>query len=125
MKTSELTDHALDWAVASIEKLPMDLLVWEYGLPVIKRTLFGHTDTLRCEFSTNWSQGGPIIEREFITCGWDWNHEAGHMGFAEKRNSVPPFHSHRHTGPTILIAAMRCYVASRLGNEVNIPEELE
>jgi len=28
------------------------------------------------------------------------------------------------TGPTPLIAAMRCYVASRLGDTVEIPEEI-
>ena len=28
------------------------------------------------------------------------------------------------TGPTPLIAAMRCYVASKLGDEVNVPEDL-
>jgi hypothetical protein len=28
-------------------------------------------------------------------------------------------------GPTPLIAAMRCYVASRLGDEVDVPEELK
>ena len=27
-------------------------------------------------------------------------------------------------GPTALIAAMRCFVASRLGDEVEVPEEL-
>jgi hypothetical protein len=27
-------------------------------------------------------------------------------------------------GPTPLIAAMRCYVASKLGDEVDVPEEL-
>jgi len=27
-------------------------------------------------------------------------------------------------GPAPLIAAMRCYVASKLGNEIDIPEEL-
>ena len=27
-------------------------------------------------------------------------------------------------GPTALIAAMRCYVASKLGEEVDVPEEL-
>ncbi|MNW06473.1 hypothetical protein D3C71_2028910 [compost metagenome] len=27
-------------------------------------------------------------------------------------------------GPTPLIAAMRCYVASRVGDEVDLPEEL-
>ncbi len=28
-------------------------------------------------------------------------------------------------GPTPLIAAMRCYVASKLGDEIEIPEELK
>ena len=28
------------------------------------------------------------------------------------------------TGPTMLVAAMRCYVASKLGDEITIPEEL-
>lgn len=118
MKTNELTGAALDWAVASIEKLPMDLLVWEYGLPVVKRTVFGHTDTLRCEFSTNWSQGGPIIEREEISIEritsalWTATLQSG------------PAVSEEH-GPTPLIAAMRCFVASCLGDEVDVPEELK
>jgi hypothetical protein len=32
---------------------------------------------------------------------------------------TPPFHGH-----TPLIAAMRCYVASKLGEEIDVPEEL-
>ena len=31
----------------------------------------------------------------------------------------------KHLGKTKLIAAMRCYVASKLGDEVEIPEELK
>jgi hypothetical protein len=30
----------------------------------------------------------------------------------------------RSSGPTPLIAAMRCYVASKLGDEIEIPENL-
>jgi hypothetical protein len=33
------------------------------------------------------------------------------------------YHNRQH-GPTPLIAAMRCYVASKLGDAVEIPEEL-
>ena len=29
------------------------------------------------------------------------------------------------TGPAPLVAAMRCYVANKLGDEVEIPEELK
>lgn len=65
------------------------------------------------EHSTNWSQGGPIIEQErFLlrTTGNTW------MAYSYDQKF--------QYGPTPLIAAMRCYVASKLGDEVNIPEEL-
>ena len=69
--------------------------------------------------STKWPQGGPIIEREKIDIVADPNGKDIWMG----RN-----YSHRAEytcfGPTPLIAAMRCYVASRLGESVDVPEEL-
>ena len=66
--------------------------------------------------STDWQQGGPIIERELIetTRGGAY---AEHFWKAT-RNSITAY------GPTPLIAAMRCYVASKLGDEVEIPENL-
>ena len=66
--------------------------------------------------STDWAQGGPIIEREGIDLqyqGGDNDKWAADMFGAEC--SV--------YGDTPLIAAMRCYVASKLGDEVE-PEEL-
>jgi hypothetical protein len=64
--------------------------------------------------STNWGQGGPIIKQEGISLNrvTDALWEATIMG------------KWKEDGPTPLIAAMRCYVGSRLGNEVEIPEEL-
>jgi hypothetical protein len=70
--------------------------------------------------STNWRQGGPIIEREQITLdcrshhSWEARIWAIHLdNFVDaKYNSTP------------LIAAMRCYVASKLGEVVDIPDEL-
>jgi hypothetical protein len=32
---------------------------------------------------------------------------------------------HDHYGPTPLIAAMRCYVASKMGDEIELPEEVK
>ena len=95
MKTSELTGTALDWAVAVCEDV----------------YCFDGTYTP----STNWSQGGPIIEREGIellceTLGFRW--------------VAMPQKGPEWRGPTPLIAAMRCYVASKLGDEVEIPKEL-
>lgn len=88
------------------------------------------------KFSTDWALGGPIIERAGISV-------------ALRYGSLPPNHVHDvwdaiikpefyktgrpksgikkeviFSGPTPLIAAMRCYVASKLGDEVEVPEEL-
>lgn len=102
VKTNELTGAALDWAVAKCAELPFPFAYDDYGreYPVSPSTL--------------WIQGGPIIEREKITTEWtgeDW------MGYIR--------HDEEFFGPTPLIAAMRCYVASKLGDEVEIPEELK
>ena len=68
-------------------------------------------------YSSNWSFSGPIIEREGI--GLDYYPDSGlwHAGTCE--GTVWGM------GRTPLIAAMRCFVMSRLGEEVEIPEELK
>ena len=119
MKTSELTRVALDWAVAKAGDMPIKINPghgffvkhpdgWEYFTP-----------------SADWGQGGPIIEREEIgtkrhaPCmkGEEW--EA--MGSITAKGA-----GYRYAiGPTPLIAAMRCYVASKFGDEVDIPQELQ
>ena len=108
MKTAKLTGPALDWAVAMCEGVAQgdDL---DIGF-MLER---GYTP------STNWAQGGPIIEREEIALAtgynWEATKEIEHRGEAD--------YCIQH-GPTPLIAAMRCYVASKLGDTVDIPEEL-
>ena len=113
MKTSELTGAALDWAVAKCEELglgPRGFVVYydNNGEPATWQP------------STIWSQGGPIIERESITVG-----DAGGSWVAGKPWADEFFSSFVTYGPTPLIAAMRCFVSSRLGDEVEIPEELK
>ena len=113
MKTNELTGAALDWAVNQIEECCDD-----------PSTPF---------FSTDWAQGGPIIEREKIGFWWathfkdDDGVEYGNHWYAEMGctadNADKPYDI--ATGPTPLIAAMRCYVASKLGDNIDIPEELK
>ena len=115
MKTAELTGAALDWAVAKCEGLEIyfdDGFVCLVGQPF---------DTAwRCwNPSTDWAQGGPIIEREKIAITgtnfhW-WECDNGWYAHIGDR------YSH---GSTPLEAAMRCYVASKLGDEVEVPEEL-
>lgn len=117
IKTNELTGAALDWAVASAK-----------GYSKLALTISGeareflemHSEGYH-NYSTDWSQGGPIIEREGIKLtprkpfhdDWEaefrWPQGGGTNAF----------------GPTLLIAAMRCYVASKLGDEVEVPEELK
>ena len=108
MKTSELTGAALDWAVSKC--LGFD---WEF--PEIGDSF--------AQYSSDWSQGGPIIEREKISL--EYLAGAGDAGtdvWVATRHEQPCVSEER--GATPLIAAMRCYVASKLGDEVEIPEEI-
>jgi len=68
--------------------------------------------------STDWAQGGPIIKREKIGT----LREARNVWSASTKWDDP---AKVFYGKTKLIAAMRCYVASKLGDEVEIPEELK
>lgn len=122
VKTSELTGVALNWAVAKcvglgklhytdvvgrISTLKTAVMVWSMELPGD-----GHGD--KFSPSTDWSQGEPIIDRENITVHFGPQWTAVHPS----RLECPSY------GPTPLVAAMRCYVASKLGDEVEIPNEL-
>ena len=69
-------------------------------------------------YSTNWAQGGPIIEREAIQLTPD---EYTGTWSAYMTNEGEPYEG---TGQTPLIAAMRCYVASKLGDDIEIPKEV-
>lgn len=99
MKTSELTGAALDWAVAKCEYFPVR---------------DGFDDNCP-EYSTDWAQGGPILERECI----DLQYQGGETDVwaADIFNADSMIY-----GDTPLIAAMRCYVVSKLGDEVEIPK---
>ena len=111
MKTSELTGQALDWAVAMCEGIDHDTAAMNI--------MFGDDNGWFLAFSTDWAQGGPIIEREgFELCRL----ESSAFGI-EWRAQIDC--DCRFYGPTPLIAAMRCYVASKLGEEVDVPELLQ
>jgi hypothetical protein len=131
MKTSELTGAALDWAVAKCE---YDNRRYNYGSPCFSPETKRVYETqglqeIGVSFSpsTDWKQGGPIIEREMIQLtphcmvnplyGW----AAAYRSFDEDDDVYALF---RKRGKTPLIAAMRCYVASKLGAEIEIPKEL-
>ena len=111
MKTSEVETEALNYLVAKCEGM-LEVIhdttseeLWYYDREAGRDKHFWPT--------TDWSQAGPIIEREKIALylngddGW-----TGEDGWK------------RATGPTPLVAAMRCYVASKLGDEVEVLEGL-
>jgi hypothetical protein len=105
VKTAELTGIALDWAVG---------YVMGEKLRILERQIVWPEDYSP---STNWAQGGPIIEREMISV-WPFDDVTweAHMPYGMNDDFAE--------GPTPLVAAMRCYVASVLGDEVEIPKEL-
>lgn len=153
IKTKDLTGSALDWAVAKATQIPLyqcgegwpgNHVVNEESLrrPIVTVGLTGHmllegpkaSENKEWSPSTDWAQGGALIEREitkiFRNVGGTWS------AMILKDVPIPP--EDRGTslaltqrmqwnaaGVTPLIAAMRCFCASRLGDEINIPEELK
>jgi hypothetical protein len=109
IKTSLLIGRPLDWAVIACGESITSRVLLEPG---------GYSP------STKWSQGGPIIEREKIDLIYygDGGHERG--GEWVGAHETEDMEDVEQFGPTPLIAAMRVYVAFKLGDEVEIPEEL-
>lgn len=113
VQVKDATGSVLDWMVAKCENT-----LGRYVQPNEKR---GTTkwkvvpQTLR--YSTNWVHVGPIIEREKIELVPSVD---GKYWYAESLDRK----ARTEMQPTPLIAAMRCYVASKLGNTVEVPDEL-
>ena len=101
LKTTELQGAALDWAVAKCE---VGDAITEIDDPHF--------------YSTDWALAGPIIERDiakverFSDALWEAT------AYTKDAQDIV------QSGPNPLVAAMRCYVASKMGDEVELPEEL-
>lgn len=94
VKVAKAEGYVLDWMVNKAEGLN------ELLAPV--------------PYSRRWDMGGPIIEREKIAM---WEDDEGGWFASAHEGRGNDFH-----GETLLIAAMRCYVASKLGDEVEVPD---
>ncbi len=117
ISTLDLEGIALDWAVAKCEEL-----LKEQGgnLDIFGDKLKVHPSTLGAIFtpSTDWEQAGSIIMRERIGIEpWgndsEWSAQIG-------KDECMILHEDRSP----LVAAMRCYVESKLGLEVEVPSKL-
>lgn len=116
INVSEATGPALNWLVAKASQ-PI------YSDAALISAVHGGYDgigTYHEPFnpSTDWAQGGPIIERERISIRQWTNVPIVH---AYMPHDDAPWAS---DGTSPLIAAMRCFVTSKLGDEVDVPEEL-
>jgi hypothetical protein len=127
MKTSELTGAALDWAVAKCEGGHIG--VADNGVFFDAHNGDGFTSFVP---SSDWSQGGPIVEREEISIepqytagGLECWVAYGHNLRYDDHGNYIQGSDNRQYAPTPLIAAMRCYVASKLGDDIDVPEELQ
>lgn len=139
IKTADLTGPALDWTVAKCEGWRVS--VTEFRKSQISSSKFAYSSVL--------AKGGPIIELEKITvvCA-EGDYNPSKAGTSEcydtywvatrgKLSASTVYGPQGDNwgecfqidadavqGPTPLIAAMRCFVASKLGDEVDVPEEL-
>lgn len=139
MKTSELIGRHLDWAVGTACGLPVEVCqIFQYGRPNGKHYIsIGETDRDGSEVDFNpceeWSQGGPLIEDHNIEIvrgnplyfpKGNENGEHYEALWIAKMAGLSGLHPNGVHGQTPLVAAMRALVASKLGDEVEIPEEL-
>lgn len=122
MKTSNLSGVALDWAVAKCEG---------FGTFRHNGKLYFDGTGIEANYSSDWSQGGPIIDREINVLEkrdgywYAWRAKRNDGYVTSEFKTVPNSKEAWAHGTTHLIAAMRCYVASKLGYEIDIPEELK
>ena len=119
VKTSELSGAALDWAVAKCNQDWTDEDRWYNTIGYVDS---GDPDDEPYMPSENWAQGGPIVEREGIAidcvrCGGEVDGWIAALPmYCEAKYEDP--------SPTPLIAAMRCFVARNLGDEVDVPSDI-
>lgn len=129
MKVAELEGAQLDAWVAralgfpSSDDVPNELCGWEHI----------ESESFRKDWSPSqdWGQGGPIIEREGIAIAkigecWSAYMSGAQGGYFSGADMIQVCAAHRYSrgsagmpGSTPLIAAMRAYVASKFGDEVD------
>lgn len=141
IKTSEATPLQLNWLVSKCKGIEVVMrhdymrgkasannykgdLQWQLDIqpnePIWIDTAGGTHEM--SQYTEDWSQGGPIIECEKITAAFDHDNYEDRWTADKLTETCNNFHN--GSGPTLLIAGMRCYVASKLGEEVEVPEEL-
>lgn len=125
IKTADLIGPALDWAVAKCEGYECQFEDEVSGPWLVPQEGFLHDEKPLSRYSpsTKWAQGGPLIAKEGTylrsnDTATEWAAGALRKNRLDKKPG-PLFYA-----KTPLVAAMRCFVSSKLGDEVDVPEEL-
>ena len=128
VKVVEATERQLDWLVAYAQGRTPTLNMNSHGRVWHGWWLATGGEYERMpNYSNDWAQGGPIIEREGLCVGRKQQCDTAYCPINDPTVDCwarTPNGGHLSYGPTPLIAALRCYVAGKLGESVEVPEEL-
>ena len=102
LKTSEAEGEVLDRLVAQCEGQVYHGPAWT-------------------KYSTDWAQAGPIIEKNRLKMVYFATEQVWRVNRLRYKGLCEP---HDMKDASLLVAAMRCYVASKLGEEVEVPDGL-
>ena len=119
VKVGEVSGAALDYLVLTCGELDADS-------NITAKQFISMQNQGYFLYSTDWEQGGPIIDREKIDLFTEkGTPESWVASMARYQNGerLVGWRIHMY-GTTPLIAVMRCYVASKLGEVVKVPQEL-
>ena len=137
IKIAEASELVIDFLVAKCE-IPNDVRdnrprFWLHpnNPKLVCRETYNHETNPKgyelCRYSTDWAQGGPIIDREKLCVGYQHQCDPEYVPLLDPATicwARTTAGGYLKYGPTPLVAALRCFVASRLGDEVEVPDEL-
>ena len=118
IKTSDLEDANLDWAVAyALNGTPV--FAQAFGSKTIGRSIIRMVECGEIAPSRIWSQGGVLLEKY----PWALPYRSTNRYHLGEFEACTPG-GFPHNGSTPLIAAMRAIAAAELGSEVDVPDDI-
>lgn len=127
IKTSELEGAALDWATGVAVKGPDCVIYEDDGSHVSAHSYHEKTTSGYWHGwmpSTQWSQGGPLIDEHGISFATVGTGPRDASGKEPVVSIISGIDGGIGQGPTHLIAACRAIVAAKLGDNVDVPDAL-